>query len=76
MSEAAETQAIQDRYALLSRREREVMALVVIGLLNKQVGSELGICENTVKVHRRQVMRKMNARSLPETGTHRRETSS
>jgi FixJ family two-component response regulator len=59
-------QAIQDCYASLSRREREVMALVVTGLLNKQVGSELGIREITVKMHRRQVMRKMNARSLVE----------
>jgi FixJ family two-component response regulator len=66
LSEAAETQAIQDRYALLGRREREVMALVVIGLLNNRVRSELGIWENTVKVHRRQVMPKMNAPSLPE----------
>jgi FixJ family two-component response regulator len=66
LSKAAEMQAIQDRYASLSRREREVMALVVTGLLNKQVGGELGICEITVKVHRRQVMRKMNVRSLPE----------
>jgi FixJ family two-component response regulator len=66
LSEEAGMQAIQDCYASLSRREREVMALVVTGLLNKQVGGELGICEITVKVHRRQVMRKMNARSLPE----------
>jgi FixJ family two-component response regulator len=66
LSEEAELQGIQDRYAALSQREREVMALVVTGLLNKQVGGELGICEITVKVHRRHVMRKMNARSLPE----------
>ena len=57
-------QALRDRYASLSRREREVMALVVSGLLNKQVGGELGITEYTVQVHRGQVMRKMNARSL------------
>ncbi|MGF6483803.1 response regulator transcription factor [Paraburkholderia sp. JPY419] len=64
MSEAARMKAVQDRYALLSRREREVMVLVVTGLLNKQVGVELGISEITVKAHRAQVMRKMNALSL------------
>ena len=53
-------------YALLSRREREVMALVVTGRLNKQVGRALGISEVTVKAHRGQVMRKMNAGSLPD----------
>jgi FixJ family two-component response regulator len=62
----AETMALQKDYALLSRREREVMALVVSGLLNKQVGGELGISEITVKVHRGNVMRKMNARSLAD----------
>jgi FixJ family two-component response regulator len=62
----AETMALQNDYALLSRREREVMALVVSGLLNKQVGGELGISEITVKVHRGNVMRKMNARSLAD----------
>jgi FixJ family two-component response regulator len=59
-------QSIRDRYASLTSREREVMALVVTGLLNKQVGGELGICEFTVKIHRRHVMRKMKARSLAE----------
>ena len=54
------------RYASLSRREREVMALVVSGLLNKQVGGELGISEITVKAHRGKVMRKMNADSLAD----------
>jgi FixJ family two-component response regulator len=62
----AEIQALRDRYALLSHREREVMALVVTGLLNKQVGGELGISEITVKAHRGQVMRKMKARSLAD----------
>jgi FixJ family two-component response regulator len=57
---------LRDRYASLSRREREVMALVVRGLLNKQVGFELGISEITVKAHRGQVMRKINAGSLAE----------
>jgi FixJ family two-component response regulator len=58
--------ALRDRYAGLSAREREVMALVVAGLLNKQVGSELGISLPTVKAHRGSVMRKMNARSVPD----------
>jgi len=62
----AGTMALRKAYASLSRREREVMALVVSGLLNKQVGGELGISEITVKVHRGNVMRKMNARSLAD----------
>ncbi|QCP52660.1 response regulator transcription factor [Trinickia violacea] len=66
LSEEAGMRSIRDRYASLSRREREVMALVVSGLLNKQVGGELGISEITVKVHRRHVMQKMGVRSLPE----------
>ena len=66
LSEEAGMQSIRDRYASLSKREREVMALVVTGLLNKQVGGELGICEFTVKMHRRRVMRKMDVRSLAE----------
>lgn len=64
LARAAERQALQTRYALLSCREREVMALVAAGLLNKQVGGKLGISEITVKVHRGQVMRKMQARTL------------
>jgi FixJ family two-component response regulator len=58
--------SLRGRYATLSRREREVMALVVAGLLNKQVGGELGISEITVKAHRGSVMRKMQAGSLPK----------
>jgi FixJ family two-component response regulator len=56
-------------YSTLTPREREVMALVVSGLLNKQVGFELGITEATVKAHRGQVMRKMEAESLPDLVT-------
>ena len=57
--------ALHESYRLLTAREREVMVLVVSGLLNKQVGGELGISEITVKAHRGQVMRKMKADSLP-----------
>lgn len=56
--------ALQDRYASLSGRQREVMALVALGLLNKQIAGELGISEITVKAHRGRVMRKMDARSI------------
>jgi FixJ family two-component response regulator len=66
LAEAAERRAVRDRYATLTRREREVMALLVVGRLNKQVGGELGISEITVKAHRGQMMRKMGARSLPD----------
>jgi FixJ family two-component response regulator len=65
----AEMQVLRGRYESLSRREREVMGLVVRGLLNKQVGFELGISEITVKAHRGQVMRKMNASSLADLVT-------
>jgi FixJ family two-component response regulator len=61
----AEMRSIRDSYASLSSRERQVMALVVRGLLNKQVGAELGISEITVKAHRANMMRKMKADSLP-----------
>lgn len=62
----SELRTLRDCYASLTQREREVMALVVFGLLNKQVGGELGISEITVKAHRGQVMRKMQADSLPD----------
>ena len=62
----AEMQALRGRYASLTPREREVMALVVSGLLNKQVGFELGISEITVKGHRGKVMLKMKADSLAD----------
>jgi FixJ family two-component response regulator len=62
----AERQALRERYLTLSVREREVMGLVVAGLLNKQVAAELGISEITVKAHRGQVMRKLNADSLAD----------
>jgi len=65
----SEMQSLRHCYASLTAREREVMALVVSGLLNKQVGGELGISEVTVKAHRGQVMRKMNADSLPDLVT-------
>ena len=69
LAHEAEIRALRDRHASLSRREREVLALVVSGLLNKQVGGELGISEITVKAHRGKVMRKMEAASLADLVT-------
>jgi FixJ family two-component response regulator len=66
LREESETQELRSRFASLTSREREVMSLVVSGLLNKQVGGQLGISEITVKAHRGQVMRKMKADSLPD----------
>ncbi len=65
LGRAAELQDLRDRYASLTEREQQVMKLVVDGLLNKQVGGELGISEITVKAHRGKVMQKMKANSLP-----------
>jgi FixJ family two-component response regulator len=66
IAQDAEMQVLRDRYASLTAREQQVMALVVSGLLNKQVGGELGISEITVKAHRGQVMQKMKANSLAD----------
>lgn len=57
---------IRERFEILSPREREVLAHVVRGSLNKQIGRRLGVTEKTVKAHRGQVMRKMQAQSLPD----------
>ena len=62
----AGTEELRGRFASLTSRERDVMARVVAGLLNKQIGAELGTSETTVKIHRHQVMEKMGAGSLPE----------
>jgi len=62
---ASQMRVLRNCFDTLTPREREVMALVVSGLLNKQIAGELGISEITVKAHRGQVMRKMKARSLP-----------
>jgi FixJ family two-component response regulator len=66
LREDSEMQVLRTCYVSLTPREREVMALVVSGRLNKQVGGELDISEITVKAHRGQVMRKMKADSLPD----------
>jgi len=66
LAREAEMKELRDNYASLTPRERDVMALVVSGLLNKQVADEIGIAESTVKAHRGQVMQKMKANSVPD----------
>jgi FixJ family two-component response regulator len=61
-----EIQKLRRRFESLTQREREVMGLVVTGLLNKQIAAELGTSETTIKIHRHQVMEKMAANSLAE----------
>jgi FixJ family two-component response regulator len=65
-AERAERAAIERRFATLTPRERDVLRLVVTGLLNKQIAGELGIAEKTVKIHRGQVMHKMEVGSVAE----------
>jgi FixJ family two-component response regulator len=62
----SELAGLRERYALLTPREREVLPFVIAGLANKQAAGDLGIAENTIAVHRGQIMRKMGARSLAE----------
>jgi FixJ family two-component response regulator len=65
-AERAELAGLRERLATLTPREREVMPLVVSGLLNKQAAQELGISEVTLQIHRSKIMRKMAAASLPD----------
>ena len=65
-AQRAEIDELRRRFESLTRREREVMGLVVAGLLNKQIAGEVSTSETTVKIHRHQVMEKMGARSLAE----------
>ena len=64
--EAAQVAELRKRHSALTQREREIMALVIVGRVNKQIAADLDISEATVKVHRGQIMRKMQAKSLPE----------
>ena len=65
-SETAERKAIWERYERLSKREREVLSLVIAGLLNKQMAYRLGIVEKTIKVHRRRMLVKMGAHTVAD----------
>jgi FixJ family two-component response regulator len=65
-AERSERSQVDERHAQLTARQRQVMSLVVSGRLNKQIGAELGLSENTVKVHRRRMMKTMGARSLAD----------
>jgi FixJ family two-component response regulator len=65
-SEHAQIRELRDHFDLLAPRERQVMELVVLGRLNKQIAHELGVSERTIKLHRGQVMRKMGAESLAD----------
>jgi FixJ family two-component response regulator len=69
LAQEVEIRSLQWRYSLLSRRQREVMAMVAAGWMNKQVSEELGISVITVKAHRAQTMRKMKAKSLAQLVT-------
>jgi FixJ family two-component response regulator len=62
----AEVDEVRRRFDALTAREQEVMALVVMGLMNKQIAARLGTCEKTIKVHRARVMEKMQAESVPD----------
>jgi FixJ family two-component response regulator len=66
LNHEARMRSLRERYAALTRRERQVMALVVSGRLNKQIGGQLGISEVTVKTHRGNMMRKMKARTVAD----------
>jgi len=66
LAEDAERQELQHRVESLTPREREVLALVVTGMLNKQIGAELGAAEKTIKVHRGRMMKKMQADSVAD----------
>jgi FixJ family two-component response regulator len=66
MAFKCEIRELEERYRLLTPREKEVLALVVAGMLNKQIAAELGTSEKTIKVHRGRVMEKMQAGSLAD----------
>jgi len=66
LRQAAKIRVLRDRYAWLTPREREVLALVVAGQMNKQIAGDLGISEITVKAHRARMMTKMKADSLAD----------